>query len=157
MDQHNNERIRVVYFERADGYVYVPGDSSRQTPRGYERHEATTLREIDKLTQKLNRQDKRDFDAMFEQDLAIMKANHDRHRDSLRRRMLAIDCSSEEQLFIKSALRYFDRKESECLHYTINGYFQQREYDQSHKKVDDYGKQLVMPKMSARLSSILTG
>lgn len=155
MRNHNDEKIKVIWFERADGYVYVPADSSRQTPDGYIRHEATTLKDIDRLTARLNRQDKRQFDQMFEQDYLVMKQFHDRKRTLLQRRMLAADCGLGERLFIQSALKYFDKKEEEALKYTVRGYFHQREFDSKNAKIDDYGKQLSMPKMSARLASEL--
>lgn len=155
MRNHNDERIKVIWFERADGYIYVPADSSRSTPDGFIRREATTLKEIDALTARLNRQDKRQFDQMFEQDYLTMKQSHDRKRTTLQRRMLAADCGPGERLFIQSALRYFDRKEEEALKYTVRGYFHQREFDSKNAKIDDYGKQLSMPKMSARLASEL--
>ena len=155
MRNHNDERICVVWFERADGYVYVPADSSRQTPEGYIRHEATTLKEIDALTTRLNHQDKRQFDQIFEQDYLTMKASHDRKRAILNQRMLCVDCGPGERLFIQSALRYFDRKEEEALKYTVRGYFHQREFDSKNAKIDDYGKQITAPKMSARLASEL--
>jgi hypothetical protein len=156
MSHNNDERIRVVWFERADGYVHVPADWSRKTPPGYVRHEATTLGDIDWLTRRLNAQDKRKFDAMFEQDYRQMVEVHTQKKAILSRRLLAPDCSPIERTFIRSAFAYFDRKERECLHYTVSGYFQQRECDQDHKKVDDYGKQVVMPRLSSRLSDILT-
>jgi hypothetical protein len=152
---HNDERIHVVYFERADGYVYVPADSSRVTPDGYERKEATTLKEIDRLTTKLNRQDQQQFDRIFEQDHAQLVEFHNRKRAILGQRLLAADCSPVERAFIRSAFAYFKRKEDEALKYTVRGYFHQREFDSVNAKIDDYGKQLTPPKLSDRLSSVL--
>lgn len=152
---HNDERIHVVYFERADGYVYVPADSSRQTPAGYERKEANTLKEIDKLTTRLNRQDQQQFDRIFEQDHAQLVEFHNRKREILGRRLLAVDCTPIERAFIRSAFAYFKRKEDEALKYTVRGMFWAREYDSKNAKCDDYGKQLVMPKLSDRLSNVL--
>lgn len=158
MRNHNDERICVVYFENRDGYVIVAPDQRHPTPLGFERKECHTLQEIDKLTAKMNRQDSDMFSRMWEQDRERMIAEHDKHRAKLRQRLLAIDCSVIERMFIQSALAYFDRKEREYANFKVRGYFAQREFDSARGDIDRAlaGKQLAMPKLSDRLAHILT-
>lgn len=156
MTGHNSERICVVYFENKEGYVIVAPDHRHPTPEGFERRECKTLKDIDRLTVRLNRQDTRMFERMWYRDREQMIASHDKIRSKLRQRLLAIDCSKIERLFIESAFRYFERKEKEYENFKVRGYFQQREFDSKNAKVDDYGKQLVMPKLSSRLASALS-
>ncbi len=158
MDNHNNERICVVWFEDRQGYVLIAPDRSHPTPNGFERREATTLKEIDKLTARLNRQDTRLFERMWHQDRERMIAEHEKHRTSLNRRLLAHDCSAVERAFIKSAFAYYERKEAEYEHFKVRGYFAQREFDSIRGDIDHAlsGKQLVMPKLSDRLAHVLS-
>lgn len=157
-DQHNHERIRVVYFQDKSGYILVAPDQSHPTPKGFERHEATTLQEIDRITTIMNRQDTRMFERMWQQDRQQMIEAHNRHRTALNRRLLAPDCSPAERLFIMSAFRYFERKEQEYQHFKVRGYFAQREFDSVRGDIEHAtgGKQLVMPKLSDRLAHELT-
>src|SRR5213078_151797 len=128
MDKHNHERISVIYFENRDGYIIVAPDRSRVTPDGFERMEARTLRDIDKLTDRLYRQDTRQFSVMWYREKAQMVEEHDKHRSKLRQRLMSIDCSQGERLFILSAFAYFDRKEKEYDNYKVRGYFAAREF-----------------------------
>lgn len=157
-DRHNNERICVVYFENREGYVIVAPDQRHPTPEGFIRKEAKTLREIDKLTARMNRQDTDMFSRMWEKDRQQMLAQHERHRTALRQRLLAADCTRAERLFILSAFRYFDKKEEEYKNFKVQGYFSQREFDSVRGDIDHAtrGKQLTMPKLSDRLANILT-
>jgi hypothetical protein len=158
--QHNDERICVVYFQDANGYVLVAPDRSHPTPAGFERQECHTLREVDDLTRKLNRQDSNMFSHMWEKDRQTMIESHERHRTALRQRLLAPDCGPAERVFIKRAFAYFDKKEEEYKHYHVNGYFHQREYDSpGSDPIEKHGRQLeaTVPKLSDRLASILTG
>ena len=157
VNNHNDERICVVYFENRDGHVVVAPDRSHPTPHGYIRKAATSLREIDKLSARLNRQDSETFGRMWQQDRQIMIDSHDRHRTSLRQRLLAPDCGPWERLFIQRAFAYFDKKESEYQHYKVSGYFIQREFDSPATDPNEaHGKQIAMPKMSDRLTTTLT-
>src|ERR1700756_1406733 len=160
MDRHNNERIQVIYFENAEGKVLVAPDHRHPTPQGYVRKEATTLKEVDKLTARLNQQDNDMFSRMWEKDRELMIAAHNRHRTTLRQRLLAPDCGPWERLFILRAFAYYDKKESEYQHYKVSGYFHQREFDNAGNDPIDGnvhgGRQLVMPKLSDRLSSALS-
>lgn len=160
MDQHNHERICVAYFVDAHGHILVAPDHRHPTPRGFERREARTLKEVDKLSRILNQQDTSMFSRMWAQDLELMIAQHDRHKTTLRQRLLAVDCGPTERLFIQSAFRYFDQKEEEFKNYKVSGFFHQREFDSpGNDPVDGNisgGKQLVMPKLSDRLALILS-
>jgi hypothetical protein len=158
MDRHNHERISVIYFENRDGHIIVAPDRSRATPPGFERKEATTLREIDRITAILNRQDQTMFGRMWQQEREQMIREHDKHRTKLRQRLLAVDCSRGERLFILSAFAYFDRKEKEYDNFKVRGYFAAREFDSARGDIDraTSGKQLSMPKLSDRLSAALS-
>jgi hypothetical protein len=152
---HNDERISVVYFENQRGYIIVAPDTSHPTPQGYIRRECHTLREIDLLTRRLNLQDKSMFDNLMEKDRRIMQDKRDSIRSRLRQRMLAADCTNFERRFIRGAFEYLERKEKENTEFQIRGYFTQREFDAKKAGTEDYGKQLVMPRMSDRLAHAL--
>lgn len=158
MRNHNDERICVVWFEDKQGYAIVAPDTSHPTPKGFERRKCTTIKEIDRLTEKLNRQDTRLFERMWHQDRERMIEEHEKHKNSLRRRLLAHDCSPIERVFIQSAFAYYERKEQEYANFKVRGYFAQREFDDPHGDIDHAikGKQLVAPKMSDRLAHVLS-
>ena len=156
MRHHNDERICTVYFENAQGYVIIAPDQSHPTPQGFERREAKTLREIDRLTERMNRQDRDMFSRMMEKDKQQMLVKHDQIRAKLRQRLLAVDCSRPERLFILGAMDYLRRKEEEITKFSYRGYFQQREFDSKRACTENYGKQITMPKMSERLASALS-
>lgn len=157
MDQHNNERICVIYFEDQYGHVLVAPDYLHPTPKGYERREARTLRDVDKLTHRLNTQDNAMFQRMWAQEKAVMIERHKVHKRNLAARL--DQATPAEKMFILSAFAYFDRKEKEYDHYRVRGFFHQREFDSPGNDPIDAnvhgGKQLVMPKMSDRLAAAL--
>lgn len=154
---HNAERICTIYFENANGYVIVAPDHAHPTPQGYERKEARTLHDIDLLTKRLNTQDQNYFNHLMAQDRAQILAKHAQIKSRLGQRLLAIDCSPFERLFIRRSFAYLDRKAADLVKCEVSGYFHQREYDSpGNDPLDSYGKQLVMPKMSDRLASLLT-
>jgi hypothetical protein len=158
-DQHNYERICVVFFENAEHYVIVAPDHRHPTPTGFERRECRSLREIDALTSRLQRQDKAMFNRMWEKDRQTMIQAHDRHRTALRQRLLAPDCGPGERMFIQRAFDYFDRKEDEYNHFHVSGFFHQREYDgPGTDPVEDHGRQgpTTKPKMSDRLAALIS-
>jgi hypothetical protein len=156
-DQHNHERIRVLYFVGPTGHVIIAPDSRHPCPRGYEPRYATTLREVDMLTDVLNRQDQSMFDRMMQKDREALYRKHTEIRRRLGNRLLEPDVHPNERLFIKSMYRYLDRKEEELLKCVVRGYFHQREYDSpGSDPVEAHGTQLKMPTLSARLSDILT-
>lgn len=146
----------VVFFENKRGRVIVPPDHRHPVPQGYERKEAKTLAEVDRLTRRLNAQDQTMFDDLFEKDREIMRERREKTRSTLRQRMLAIDCTQFEKRFILGALAYLNRKEEEMYKHTVNGYFHAREYDAGHEPTENYGKQLSMPRMSDRLAALMT-
>lgn len=156
---HNDERIGVVWFENKAGYVIVAPDHSHPTPQGFERKECRTLHEIDVLTKRLNRQDTDMFSRLMENDRRQMRAKHEQIRSKLGQRLLAVNCSNVERLFILRHFRYMDQKEKEILKCEVNGYFHQREYDSpGSDPIDRHGKQLeaTTPKLSDRLASLMT-
>ncbi len=157
----------IVYFEAPrdfqigmkfvrKGFCIVAPDSKHPTPYGYERKECKYLHEVDALTKRMNVQDKEQYECLVAKDQEIMRQRREKTRTTLRQRMLAVDCTPFEKRFIEGALAYLDRKEKETTEFKIRGYFVQREMDSAHAHTDDYGRQLVMPRMSDRLSSLLT-
>jgi hypothetical protein len=156
---HNDERICVIYFENRDHYVIVAPDHRHPTPAGFERRECHTLREIDQLTARLNRQDTDMFTRLMAQDREAIRRRHSEIRSKLGQRLLAADCSSWERMFIQSMYRYMDRKEEELTRCEVRGYFHQREYDSPGRDpVEQHGRQLeaTVPKMSDRLAAALS-
>jgi hypothetical protein len=157
----------VIYFEAPkdfyvgtrlvkQGYVIVSPHTDHRTPEGYERKECRYLHEVDALTKKMNQQDQDQFGAMMGKDREIMRQRREKNRATLRQRMLAADCNAFERAFIKGALEYLDKKESESLNFVVRGFFTQREYDSaSTDPIDNHGKQLQPPKMSDRLTALL--
>jgi hypothetical protein len=156
MSNHNDERICVVYFEDKHGHLIVAPDHRHPTPEGHERRECHTLHDIDLLTQRLNRQDRDQFYRMFQQDQQVMIENHKKIRARLGQRLLAVDCGPTERVFIERMYKYLDKKEAAVMDFKVRGYFHQREYDSERGPIDDYGRQLIMPKMSDRLASLLS-
>src|SRR5882724_6644671 len=128
-DRHNHERISVLYFVNKSGYVIVAPDRSHPTPAGFEPRYCTTLAEIDSLTRKLNRQDTDMFSRLIAKDRAALIARHAQMKAKLDQRLLAIDCSPIERMFIQGAFRYFDKKEAELTKCEVSGYFHAREYN----------------------------
>lgn len=154
---HNAERISVLYFQNAVGYVIIAPDRSHPCPDGFEKRYCTTLAEIDSLTRKLNRQDTDMFSRMQQKDRAILAARHGQIKAKLGQRLLAVDCTRMERLFIHRMFQYLEKKEAELLKCEVRGYFHQREYDSAGSDpVDKYGTQLKMPKMSDRLASVMS-
>jgi hypothetical protein len=157
---HNDERIAVVYFEDKSGYVIVAPDQRHPTPANFERKECHTLREIDRLTQRLNRQDTDTFTRLTQSDLAQMKVRHGQIRSKLGQRLLAVDCNCWERVFIQRMFAYMDRKEAEIARCEVRGYFHQREYDSPGRDpLEQHGRQLeaTQPKMSDRLAALISG
>lgn len=159
IDRHNHERIHVLYFINAQGYVIVAPDRSHPCPAGFEPRYATTLREIDALTRTLNRQDTDMFSRLMARDREAIRTRHALIRSRLNQRLLAVDCHPNEALFIRSMFRYMDKKEAELLKFEVRGYFHQREYDSpGSDPIEKHGRQLeaTVPKMSDRLAAALT-
>ena len=157
-DQHNHEKISTVYFENSSGYVIVAPDHRHPTPSGFERRECRSLRDIDRLTARLHRQDSDMLGRLIAKDREAMRTKHTSIRSKLGQRLLAVDCSPLETLFIRRMFAYLDRKEAELLKCEVHGYFQQREFDSKHACTENYGKQLeaTAPRLSSRLADILT-
>src|ERR1700752_129351 len=125
-DGHNHERISVVYFENASGYIIVAPDSKHPTPTGFERRECHTLREIAALTRRVNLQDTDKFSRLMAKDRAQMRSRHEQIRSKLMQRLLAVDCGRMEALFIRRAFQYLAQKEEEMTRCEVNGFFVQR-------------------------------
>jgi hypothetical protein len=159
-DRTNSERICVVYFENKEGYVIVAPDRSHPTPQGFIRRECHHLHEVDRLTRKLQTQDRNMFSRLMEKDRKQIQAKHEQIKSKLRQRLLAVDCSRVERLFILGAFQYLDKKERELLKCEVGGYFHAREFDSTNKYggTEDHGRQLekVVPKMSDRLAAALS-
>lgn len=158
-DSHNHERIKVLYFVNRAGYVIIAPDQRHPCPSGFEPRYATNLREVDSLTRTLNRQDTDMFSRLMEKDRKAIEHKHAQIRAKLGQRLLAVDCSRIEALFIRRMFAYLDKKEAELRKCEVRGYFHQREYDSPGRDpVEVHGRQLeaTQPKMSSRLADILT-
>jgi len=144
----------VIYFENAKGRIIVSPDTSHPCPQGYERREARTLAEVDRLTRHVNQQDQSAWDDLCAKDRAMMQERRDRVRSKLRQRMLASDCTAFERRFIQGALEYLQKKEDDLYRANVRGYFHQREFGSNDVQLPE-PKSLV-PKMSDRLANLLT-
>lgn len=97
------------------------------------------------------------FSRLMAKDREAIRRKHTEIKAKLGRRLLSIDCHPNERLFITSMFKYLDRKEDELLKCEVRGFFHQREYDSpGSDPIEQHGKQLAMPKMSDRLSSLLS-
>jgi hypothetical protein len=151
----------IIYFERilpdAKGYhrVIVAPDTSHPTPSGYERKECRTLREQDRLTDRLNSQDREMFADLTARDRQVMSAKRAHTRSVLQARMLQSGCTEFERAFIKGALLHLDLKEMEQSRFTVNGYFYAREFDGPDPSKQGMGT-IKPPKLSDKLAGALS-
>lgn len=158
-DEQNYERINVLYFVDRKGYVIIAPDQKHPCPTGFDKRYATSLRDVDKLTATLNRQDTDMFSRLIAKDREAIQIRHAQIKSKLNQRLLSVDCHPNEALFIRSMYRYLDKKEIELSKCEVRGFFHQREYDSpGSDPIEQHGRQLeaTEPKMSDRLASLLS-
>jgi hypothetical protein len=94
----------VIYFRNARGHVMLAPYSSMPTPAGYEREEAGSLPEIDKLIALLSAQETRQLRAEHEREEAIGELVRNKVRDNLMQRLCSSETSAMERDFIHGYL-----------------------------------------------------
>ena len=128
----------VIYFRYPDGHVTLAPYSDFPTPEGAIREGADTLKEVDRLQERLVEQERREWEQEVEQDAERFKSRMDEVRDRLYARMTASSTSEYEKEFIRLylQLRNEKRKKYQELWLQRTAYLWARENDSGNRRVD---------------------
>lgn len=135
----------VMYFENYRGVISIPGtkaDALRMKPamekRGFHLCEATTLRQIDELTKRIQQQERDRIEGRLEREENLMRQGRQEIRDRLVARRNSSSCSQFEREFIDAWLIRRDEKHDAHLkrERAVTHYFEERENEGGHYTLD---------------------
>lgn len=139
--------IHLKYFENASGDIQLPPNDevyATQCPPGYDRREANSLDEVDKLQKKLQAATYARNQAEIERDESTFSDARQRVLDSLRSK-LASSCTTQyERDFIHSYLELREEKrEKYRQRFTVDrAYLEMRENDKPRNPEETLGESL---------------
>jgi hypothetical protein len=122
----------VIYFRDANGHILLAPYSDFATPSGYERYEAGTLAEIDRLTAQLREQELRTLRREHQHEGDLYELVHRRVRDRLYERLTSASTSALEKDFIRAYLELRSERQRRIYHARYeeyNFYLHAREFD----------------------------
>ena len=97
--------IHLVYFESADGRIALPPDDSTPCPPGYDRREANSLAEVDRLQSRLQQESRERCEREAQHDEETFAAAREKVRSDLTTRLASAAISDYEKEFIRLYLQ----------------------------------------------------
>jgi hypothetical protein len=122
----------VIYFQSADGYVVLAPYSDMPTPASYDRREAVSLPDIDKLVDRLRTQELRTLEQEHIAESERAERVHTRVRDNLYAKLTSAATSEAEKEFIRLYLEIRNERQRQKYHAKFaeyNFYLHAREHD----------------------------
>jgi hypothetical protein len=130
----------VIYFERADGHIFLAPYSSFPTPPGCIKHGADTLPDIDRLQKRLNAQERFQWEREAHHEYETFDARQEEIADRLRTKMVSGSTTPFERDFIEGWLKLKDekkRKKYKDILEQRNMYLWAREHDTPGRREDE--------------------
>jgi hypothetical protein len=139
--------IHLYYFESASGDIQLPPNDEcyfTLCPAGYERREANTLQEVDRLQKKLQEQTYRSQHAAWEHDDVTFAAARKSVIDSLHQRLSSSVTIEYEREFIRAYIQLRDEKRAKYRQRFIcdRAYLEMRENDRPRNPEETLGESL---------------
>jgi hypothetical protein len=102
--------IHLVYFEAADGTISLPPEDSTPCPPGYDRREANTLAEVDRLQSRLQRATYERCQRELMRDEQACAESRERARASITARIASAATTDYEKEFLREYIKLREEK-----------------------------------------------
>jgi hypothetical protein len=135
-----NGKERLVYAENAVGRVYLTSPMSPLQP-GYMLKSTTSGREMDRIYDKLNAQEREHNEQLVESLYLRGRERYEILRGTLRHKMGLASTSAAEKNLIREALKLMDAKDDALLKQTATGAAAIQQTDAHGQKVKDEERQ----------------
>jgi antirestriction protein ArdC len=122
----------VIYFVNADGHILLAPYSDFPTPASYERREAGSLPEIDRLVERMRAQELRIIEQEHMAEAERAERVHAAVRDRLYAKLVSAATNTMEADFIRAYLELREEKHRKKYHAkyeAYNVYLHAREFD----------------------------
>src|SRR5580693_4489937 len=139
--------IRLYYFENRSGDIQLPPNDEcyfTLCPEGYDRREANTLAEVDRLQKRLQEQTYRRQHSEWEHDDATFAAARKSVIDSLHQRLASSVTTEYEREFIRAYIQLREEKRAKYRQRFVcdRAYLELRENDRPRNPEETLGESL---------------
>lgn len=122
----------IVVFRKSDGTYSIPGANWTRTPKGCQRVELRTLREVRAVEREINGHTAREYEQKLEGRRANLLAARSQSRSELREAMKRM--SPQGRKFAELAMERTDRREANRRIEMPTAFFHVSEYDSSNRE-----------------------